>query len=118
MTSESGRVAEWHSGKDSDTQTSGKAPHEYEVGFVVTVLETMIRGHLRKLRFDGEDFNVRGMLNPTEIRNGIIRGKYRKIRADAAAGRNGEAVKETMELLGKQFGLCPEMIKDIVSGRR
>jgi len=89
-----------------------KAPGDYHVGFILTVLKKMTEGHLRKLRLDPEDFNIQAMVSVTEIRNGIIRGKYRSMEG------NGELVKDKLELIGKQFNLSPEMIKDIVAGRR
>lgn len=98
-------------GQDEPERTE-RAPADYHVGFILTVLKKMVEGHLRKLRLDPEDYNIPQLINVTEIRNGLIRGKYR------ALDGNGEMVKEKYELLGKQFYLCDDAIKKIVEGRR
>ena len=72
----------------------------------------MIEGHLRELGMNPENYHIKAMLSITEIRNGIIRGKFAEIK------NNGDLVKENYELLSKQFGMCPETIKEIVGGRR
>lgn len=119
-----------------------------QVDYVVGEITRTLRDELARLGLDAEDFNLAGMLSWTEVRNGIIRGKFREQSTNGAAaltedrgqqppvvpldrgtvsggpghgdagGDGGGVVMEQYERIGVEFNLCPEVVRHIIARRR
>lgn len=77
---------------------------------LVADLKIIIRNEISRHGLDPDLFKMDAMLNPCEVRNGLIRARYKELRKERPA-------MECYEILA-ECGLTEKTIEDIVYNRR
>ena len=74
-------------------------------------LKIIIRNEIQRHDLDPDNFNLDALLSTVELRNGLMRQQYRKMREDFKATR-------CFEILAKQNSVTEKTAEDVVYNRK